>query len=97
MRLPYHNITIAAGLFKQTRLVAYGEVAINIIFSITLVIKSGLTGIALGTLFAVIFRFLFCVVYVSKNIIDRKVSVVIKSELVNYVCFFIDFFGEEKY
>ena len=70
LRLPYHSLTIAAGHFKQTRLAAYGEAAINIAVSVILLLLGfGLVGVALGTLLGTLFRFIYYLVYLKYHII----------------------------
>lgn len=76
VRLPYHNMVIAAGHFKQTRLAAYGEALINIVFSMAMVLKFGLIGVAIGTLVAVLFRYIYYVVYVSKVLLCHRPNMI---------------------
>ena len=83
LRIPYHNLTIAAGHFKQTRVAAYGEALINIIMSLLLVAKYQLIGVACATLIATIFRFIYYVWYLSKNIIYLSVIGFIKRQITN--------------
>lgn len=83
IRMPYHALVIAAGHFKQTSMAAYGEVIINVILSVVLVSKFGLVGVAIGTLAATCFRFVYYVFYLSKNIIFRKINMFAKRLLVN--------------
>lgn len=85
VRKPYHNMTIAAGHFKETQIGAYGEAAINIIISIILVVKFGMIGVAIGTFAATVFRFLFYVLYLSKNIFNRKIKWFIKRTVINFL------------
>ena len=92
IRLPYHEITIAAGHFKQTRIAAYGEAVINITATIILVITFGLTGAAIGTLLAIGFRFIYYAIYVSNIILRRNYWLVIKREIINFGTFFINYF-----
>lgn len=87
MRTPYHAVVIAAGHFKQTRLAAYGEAALNIGLSVVLVHLCGLQGVAIGTLLATMFRFLYYVWYLSRQIACRTISLFVKRFLVNMVCF----------
>lgn len=89
LRLPYHSVTIAAGHFKQTRIAAYGEAGINIILSVLLVEKYGLSGVALATLVATLFRFGYYVVYLSKNILNRGTLLFWKRMLLNIIMFAI--------
>lgn len=87
LRLPYHAITIAAGHFRQTKLAAYGEAVINIGLSIFLVTRYGLIGVAIGTVVATGFRFLYYVVYLSKNIMFRSAGLFVKRFSLNAIIF----------
>lgn len=91
LRLPYHSITIAAGHFEQTKYAAYGEAIINVVLSVVLVHKLGLTGVAIGTLVAVSFRYLYYAIYLSKNICHIKISDFIKRIIINFSVFCIVF------
>ena len=86
LRSPFQSVIMAAGHFKQTRFGAYGEAAINIILSIFLVWKAGLVGVAIGTIAASGFRFIYSVVYLSHNILLREFSVFLKRLLINITC-----------
>ena len=68
----------AAGHFKQTRNGAIFEAFLNVIVSVTLVIKFGLIGVAIGTFCALLFRTLQYSIYASKNILYRKYSTVLQ-------------------
>lgn len=87
LRTPYHNMIIAAGHFKQTKMAAYGEAIINIISSVILVIYLGLVGVAIGTMLATFFRFVFYAIYLSKNVIMRNIILWIKRETINVFSF----------
>lgn len=93
LRHPYQSVITAAGHFKQTRFGAYGEAVINIFLSIVLVREFGLIGVAIGTIVAVGFRFLYSVVYLSHNIMFRKRSVFYKRFIVNISCILIIYLG----
>ena len=82
-KLPYQAAVHSAGHYKQTRIGAYGEALINIVVSIILVIKLGLVGVAIGTILATLFRLLYYVVYLSKNIIRREISMFFRRQMVN--------------
>lgn len=71
-RLPYQTIVEAAGKFKETRNGAIFEAALNIIISIVLVNKLGLVGVAIGTLFATVFRSIQYSIYLSKKLVQRS-------------------------
>lgn len=89
LRMPYHSVVIAAGHFKETKVAAYGEAAINVVISIFLVKQFGLIGVACGTLLATVFRFLYYVVYLNRYLIHRKIGLFIKRMLVNVVGFLL--------
>ncbi len=89
LRTPYHNMIIAAGHFKQTKMAAYGEAIINIISSVILVIKFGLVGVAIGTVLATLFRFAFYAIYLSKNVIMRNILLWIKRDTINALSFIV--------
>lgn len=72
LRLPYNIMVLAAGHYKQTQWSAVIEATINVVLSIILVFKFGLIGVAIGTLAAMIYRTVYLVIYLSKNIIYRK-------------------------
>ena len=69
---------IAAGHFKQTKIAAYGEAILNLTVSIILVFNFGLIGVAIGTVIATLFRFVYYAYYLSKNIFYRSISRFIK-------------------
>ena len=83
LRTPYHSMIIAAGHFKQTSIAAYGEAIINIALSIGLVFKFDLNGVAIATLIATWFRFIFYLYYLSKNILYIKIMLFVKRLAVN--------------
>lgn len=72
IRMPYMDIALSAGHYKQTKKGAYVETAVNIGLSIILVVPFGLTGVALGTLAAMVVRTTEYVLYVYKNFIGEK-------------------------
>lgn len=89
LRLPYHSIIIAAGHFQQTKLGAYGEAIINIVSSIIFVKLYGLVGVAIGTVLATTFRFLYYVMYISSNIIKQDIRLFGKRVFINTITFAI--------
>lgn len=80
---PYSSSVIAAGHFRQTRWAAYGEALVNVLLSILLVKKYGLIGVAIGTVAATLYKLVFYVVYLKKNILNRKISCFLKREFIN--------------
>ena len=91
-RSPYNYIVIAAGRFKETRIAAYGEALINLTLSIVLVIRFGLVGVAVGTVVATLFRFIYFVIYLSKNVLYRSISVWAKRIIINLSLFFFNIY-----
>lgn len=87
LRMPYHDLVYAAGHFKETRMAAYGEAAINVLVSILMVVNFGLVGVAIGTVTAIAFRFLFYVVYLSKFICHRSPKLFVKRLAINSLNF----------
>jgi O-antigen/teichoic acid export membrane protein len=89
VRLPYHSLVIAAGHFKRTRVAAYGEAILNIALSVILVFRFNLIGVAMATLIATWFRFIYYVFYLSKNIFNRSIELFVKRFMINagaFVC-----------
>lgn len=72
IRQPYTTLIYATGKYKETQQIAVIEALVNIVISISLVIKVGLYGVAIGTLVANMVRTLFYIWYTSKVIIRRK-------------------------
>lgn len=91
LRMPYHSLVIAAGHFKQTRVAAYGEAAMNVLLSIVLVRLFGLAGVAAGTLLATVFRLIYYVVYLSREICDRSIILFLKRSAVNTAAFVLSY------
>ena len=74
LRVPYFRMIKAAGHFKQTQNGAYVSAILNIIFSIILVFKYGLIGVAIGTLVAMVYHTCYFVIYLKNNIINRAIT-----------------------
>ena len=66
---PYFNLTIAANKLKESKLGAYLEAVLNVIFSISLVFWNPLVGIAIGTLISAIFKSIYYVIFASKSVL----------------------------
>ena len=89
LRTPYHSLTIAAGHFRPTQWAAYGEAIINVSLSVALVCYFGLIGVAIGTLTATIFRFVYYVWYLSGHISQLKKRIFVKRMGVNIINFLL--------
>ncbi len=77
-RAPYLTMVQGVGRYKETKHGAYFEAALNLISSIILVQLIGITGTAVGTLLANIFRSLQYAFYIDNHIIKRGKLVIIK-------------------
>ena len=75
IRIPYNNVTLAAGHYRQTRSGAFLEAGINIVLSLALVVPLGLSGVALATLAAMTVRTVQYAHYLSHHILRRPFSV----------------------
>lgn len=78
IRTPYVLLVQAAGHYKQVKLAGYIESGINIILTMFLVIKFGIVGAIVGTIIANAFRTIAYGIYVSKHMINRKFSIIVK-------------------
>ena len=72
LRLPYNIVILAAGHYKETQNSAFIESGLNIVLSVALVFQYGLTGVAIGTLVALLFRTVYFAHYLSKNILGHE-------------------------
>lgn len=96
IREPYNSVVVAAGAFLQTQAAAYGEAVLNIVVSIVLVGHFGLVGVAIGTLVAVVYRTVYHVVFLSKNILIRPAKLFVKRQIVNVCAFLVVWFLGDK-
>lgn len=69
---PHLNLAYSANKFKDLKKHAYIEAVLNILISTLLVYKFKLLGVAIGTVIAMLYRTLFQVFYLKKNILNRK-------------------------
>lgn len=88
-RVPYRSIVYNVGHFKETKNGALFEAVLNVTISVLGVIKFGVIGVAIGSLCAMTFRTFQYAIYLSKNIIDRKISYFIKHILISSVIMII--------
>ncbi len=74
-RCIYSTISTSANKFKETQLGAVLECVVNLISSLLLVLigKLGLLGVAIGTVLGMLVRYIFEVIFLSKNVIYRPV------------------------
>lgn len=82
IRIPYTDIVLAAGHFKETQKYAWMEVVVNLVLSIILAIKYGIVGVAIGTLVATFIRTWQMMCYSSKKIIKRPCLIAFKKTII---------------
>lgn len=82
-RIPYQSMVEVTGRFKDTRNGAFFEAAMNIVISVILVHRFGLIGVAVGTLFATVFRTFQYALYMSGHLISRSLWPLIKRLLLS--------------
>ncbi len=85
LRLPYNIMILAAGHYKETQQSAIIEAILNVIISVALVYKFDLIGVAIGTFIAMAYRTIYFVIYLSNNIIERKVKYFNKQLFVDFL------------
>jgi len=83
LRLPYNNMALAAGFFKDTRNGAFVEVAINIGLSLILVKPLGITGVAVGTACAMAYRTFDFVRFLRHRILERPYGFFFKNLIIS--------------
>ncbi len=79
LRVPSISLTEIVGHFKETQKQAIIESVLNLAISLILVQSLGIYGILLGTIFAVLFRDIALVQYVSKNILSKSMWIIYKT------------------
>ena len=83
LQLPYNIVVQAAGHFKETQNSAIIEPVIDIILSVLLVGKYGLSGVAIGMLISIIYRMLYLSLYLTRHIIHSSKRQLIKRLIVD--------------
>lgn len=86
IRIPYHTVIIASGHFKQTKWSALTEATLNTVISITMVSKFGIIGVAIGTCISCLYRTLYYIYYLKKNILHLSYVKEIKRIITNISC-----------
>lgn len=80
-RNPYNTIINVNGHFKETQVSAFVEAGLNIVLSVILVNVLGITGVAVGTALAMLYRMLYCIVYTKKHLLEIPVMDILKPAL----------------
>ena len=81
IRMPYVTLVQAAGHYKQTKVGSFVEAAINIVLTVTLIPFLGIVGAVIGTVAANTFRSFQYGHYVSKHLLSRPFTIMIKRVL----------------
>ena len=92
LRIPYFRIIKAAGHYKETQNGAFISMGLNIVLSIVLVFFLDLTGLAIGTLVAMLYHTVYFAWYLRKNILNRSILYFIKYIICDIVIFISCYF-----
>lgn len=87
LRMPYNSIIYAAGKFKETKIPAGIEAGLNIVISCCLVPVLGLSGVAIGTLVAMMYRCCSFALYLTKNVLLFNIISQIKRYLITFIAY----------
>ncbi|MBR2043691.1 MAG: sugar isomerase [Clostridia bacterium] len=84
-RCIYSTVSTNANKYKETQLGAILECVINLVISLVLVIvfKIGIVGVAIGTVVGMLTRYVFEVMFLSKNVLQRPAMKAVKMVLVS--------------
>lgn len=85
LKAPYNSLALDAGKFKETKNGAWIEATINIVVSLIMVRKFGLTGVIFGTLLAITYRGLNFMFYSNKNILERNNFISLKKVITSII------------
>lgn len=83
IRLIYSTTALSANKYKETQVGAIMECVINIVLSLIMVSRYGIIGVACGTVVAMFARCLFDVLFLSKHVLNRPISLFCKIISVN--------------
>lgn len=87
LRMPYNSIIYAAGKFKETKIPAGIEAGLNIVTSCCLVPLLGLSGVAVGTLVAMMYRCCSFALYLTKDVLFFDIISQIKRYMITFVAY----------
>lgn len=82
LREPYVNMAYSANKFKEISKYAYVEAILNIFLSVVLVFKFGLDGVAIATFISMLYRTICQIIYLKKNILQRRIKITVKKIVV---------------
>ena len=87
LRMPYNSIIYAAGKFKETKIPAGIEAGLNIVISCCLVPVLGLSGVAIGTLVAMMYRCCSFALYLTKDVLLFNIISQIKRYMITFIAY----------
>lgn len=85
LRLPYNNMILAGGHFRQTQSNYIIATVLNVVFSVVTVYFWGLIGVAIGTLLAMLYQTFWMAWYNSKHFIRWKLSAFFRQLTVDFI------------
>lgn len=91
LRIPYFRVIKAAGAFRETQNGAFISMMINVVVSLVLIKKYGLTGVAIGTFIAMMYHTMYFAFFLKDNIIFRKIGYFIKYLLIDAIIITVSF------
>ncbi len=92
IQMSYSTIVWAAGHFRQTRRDSYLEAIINVVVSLVLVRKLGLSGVAIGTICGMGYRMITYAIYLSKNIVCWSFRDVLRRYVITLYAVIVSYF-----
>lgn len=72
IRLPYASLILSLGYFKETQKGAWVESILNILLSVVLINKLGMSAISVAVFIVMLMRTIEFIYHISNNILDRK-------------------------
>lgn len=96
LRLPYHMMVRASGKYKETQNNYIISAILNLVISILMIKKLGLTGVAIGTFIAMTFQTIGLALYNAKKILHVTYESFIKRMLVDGIIIIIGMFVSLK-
>ena len=72
LRMPYDMMIRAAGHYRETQTSSFIEAGLSVLVMLIAVICWGLIGVAIGTFVSIVYRMIYLVFYLKKNIIFRS-------------------------
>lgn len=95
-RIPYYSLIKAFGHYKQTQTSAFIEMILNLTLSILLVRKIGITGVAIGTIVASLYRTIYFVWYTNYNFLNGTIAKFSKLMISNVLIFCFTFLATKN-